>query len=182
MMFNIHLHANVNHVSRFRAMKRKLRKGLSLLEVMLTLAILGVAVAILSQAMNLAADNGIRAKELMSAQLAGESKMAEIVAGAVPMSTGAWTPIVASGSSKSWYFQVTIVPAEQPNMKGVQVAITDSPNGELRKPIDYKLVRWIIDPELGLDKLPDPNAQGSNSGSSTGSSGGTTGSNAGGTR
>lgn len=147
------------------------RRGLSLLEVMLTLAILGVAVAILSQALNLAADNGTRARDLMSAQLACESKMAEVVAGAVPMSTGAWAPITTSDSAKSWHFQVLMVPAEQPNMMGVQVTVTDDPNMELTKRVEYKLVRWIIDPNLGLDKLPaTTGTTGSTSGASSGTS------------
>lgn len=150
----------------------RFRLGLSLLEVMLTLAILGVAVAILAQAMNLAADNGNRARDIMSAQLACESKMAEIVAGAVPMTTASWAPITSSGSTKSWYYQVVMLPAEQPNMMGVQVTITDSPNGESSKPVEFKLVRWIIDPNLGLDTLPT--ATQSTGGSSTGSATGTT--------
>lgn len=130
------------------------RTGLSLLEVVLALSILGIAVGILSTIMQQSADNGLRARRMTQAQLVCESKMAEAVAGALQLQSTQWTP-VASVDATTWYYSLEVIQAEQPNMIGVVIQVNDElAMTESQRPLS-RLVQWIIDPSLGLDTKPD---------------------------
>ncbi len=133
------------------------RTGLSLLEVVLALSILGIAVGILSTIMQQSADNGLRARRMTQAQLVCESKMAEAMAGALLLQSTQWTP-VASVDATTWYYSLEVIQAEQPNMIGVVIAVNDElAMAESQRPLS-RLVQWIIDPSLGLDTKPDTTA------------------------
>jgi general secretion pathway protein I len=130
------------------------RVGLSLLEVVLALSILGIAVGILSTIMQQSADNGLRARRMTQAQMVCESKMAEAMAGALQLQSTQWTP-VASVDGTSWYYSLEVIPAEQPNMIGVVIQVNDDlAMTESQRPL-ARLVQWIIDPNLGLDTKPE---------------------------
>jgi len=130
------------------------RSGLSLLEVVLALSILGIAVGILSTIMQQSADNGLRARRITQAQMVCESKMAEAMAGALPLQSTQWTP-VASIDGASWYYSLEVIQAEQPNMVGVVIQVNDDlAMSESQRPLT-RLVQWMIDPSLGLDTKPD---------------------------
>jgi type II secretory pathway pseudopilin PulG len=149
------------------------RAGISLLEVVLALAILATSAALLAQITRQATNNALMAQRIASAQLICEGTMSEILVGAIPMQTTGWTPVDGSFSRGNWYYKLDTVNAERPNMIGLRLAITDiidSPEGE--KELFY-VVRWVIDPSLGLDTPPTPDASGSSgsSGASSGSSG-----------
>lgn len=60
------------------------RAGISLMEVVLALAILGIASAYLSQAMQIAAQNAVQAQRLTQAELVAESVMNQVIAGVIP--------------------------------------------------------------------------------------------------
>ena len=77
------------------------RSGLSLLEVVLALSILGIAVGILSTIMQQSADNGLRARRMTQAQMVCESKMAEAMAGALPLQSTQWTPVASIDGASS---------------------------------------------------------------------------------
>lgn len=156
--------------------------GLSLLEVVLALAILGAAVAVMTQALQVAADAAIRTREVAAAELLAESKMAEVIAGSIPVnqSVTSWTQEASkSATSKSvWYYKMISTPAAMQGILSVQIQVTNDPERTTGQPIDFTLVRWVIDPNLGLDALPqestDPNAA---SGSNTAGTGNSTGNN-----
>jgi general secretion pathway protein I len=147
------------------------RQALTLLEVMLALVILGAATAVLVQSMQLASDSGVQSQELLAAQLIAESKMSEIVAGLILPEAMPWTPVSSSISSTQWYIQLQILTPEIPDMIGVLLEVTDDPNRQSPRPTDYQLVRWMIDPALGLDQLPSSSSS-SNSGGSAASGAG----------
>lgn len=141
------------------------RTGLSLLEVILTLAILAMSVALLSQISRQSADDGIRSQRLATAQMLCESKMSEVLAGAIPLTTSSWTEITDSNYKKPWYYQIQTSAAERPNMIGVRLSVTDDPNTTSENPELFFIVRWMIDPNLGLDTLPTTDASGATTGS-----------------
>ena len=129
------------------------RTGLSLLEVVLALSILGISVGILSTIMQQSADNGLRARRITQAQMVCESKMAEAIAGALPLQSTQWTP-VASVDATTWYYSLEVIQPEQPNMIGVVIQVNDElAMAESQRPLT-RLVEWIIDPSLGLDTKP----------------------------
>jgi len=82
-----------------------------------------------------------------------------------------WTPVSSSISSTQWYIQLQILTPEIPDMIGVLLEVTDDPNRQSPRPTDYQLVRWMIDPALGLDQLPSSSSS-SNSGGSAASGAG----------
>jgi type II secretory pathway pseudopilin PulG len=130
------------------------RDGISLLEVVLALAILAMSTAILAQIARTATDNGLLAHRLATAQILAESKMAEVVTGAIALqgATG-WTPINDTVPSGVWYYQIQQEQMTRKDMIGVRLAITDQIGMDEGKELFY-LVRWMIDPALGLDTLP----------------------------
>ena len=129
------------------------RNGLSLLEVVLALSILGIATGILSTILQQSADNGLRSRRMTQAQMVCESKMAEAMAGALPLQSTQWTP-VASIDGTSWYYTLEVIQAEQPNLIGVVIQVNDDlAMKESQRPLS-RLVQWIIDPSLGLDTKP----------------------------
>jgi general secretion pathway protein I len=159
-------------INNFQKSQRPPRAGLSLLEVVLALAILGIAVGILAQAMQLSADNATRSQLQAQAQLMCESKMSEIVAGAIQIQPQDWMPISGIVGTGQWYYSIQTTPAAQPNMIGVVVTVTDNISNPTNNVNNYQLVRWVIDPNLGLDQLPDPAETGTGT-QSSGSSGAT---------
>jgi type II secretion system protein I len=138
-----------------RTVKGKRRAGLSLLEVILTLAILAMSVALLSQVTRQAADNGLMAQRLATAQMLCESKMSEVLAGAIPLTSGTWTEITDMPQRGTWYYQMQTTTTERPNMVGVRLSVTDQPESTTGNPELFHIVRWMIDPNLGLDTLPE---------------------------
>jgi general secretion pathway protein I len=145
------------------------RSGLSLLEVILALAILAMSVALLSQITKQSTDNGLMAQRLATAQMLCESKMSEVLAGAIPLTTTPWTPITDSLRNGNWNYQIQTVTAQQKDMVGVRLSVTDQPNTTTENPELFFIVRWMIDPNLGLDTLPQSTDTGGGSTSSTGS-------------
>lgn len=156
--------------------RRHARNGISLLEVVLALAILAMSTAILAQIARTATDNGLLAHRLATAQILAESKMAEVVTGAIPIqSATGWTPINDTVPSGTWYYQIQQEQMTRKDMIGVRLAITDQIGMDEDKELFF-LVRWMIDPALGLDTLPvaDPSA-GTSSGISAGGAAGAVG-------
>lgn len=156
--------------------RRRCRKGISLLEVVLSLAILAMSAGILAQISWTATDNGLIAHRLATAQILAESKMAEIVTGAIPLQGAVgWTPIRDIVPSGTWYYQLQTVTAVRPDMVGVRLSITDEAGMTENREMFF-IVRWMIDPSLGLDTLPasttTSGANGATS-SATGTTGGT---------
>jgi hypothetical protein len=142
-----------------------------LLEVVLALAILAMSTAILAQVSWTATENGLMAHRLATAQILAESKMAEVVTGAIPIQSSIdWTQITDLVPKGTWYYRVEPITAVRPDMVGVRLAITDE-NGLERNAELFYVVRWMIDPSLGLDLPPSQTTTGA---TGTGATGGTT--------
>lgn len=133
------------------------RKGLSLLEVVLALAILAVASAYLAQSMQLATTNAIKSQQLNQAELVVESVLNQIIAGLIPPDNVTWTPYNSSQGATDWVYQIQQVPTEVAGMIGLQVAVqrVDPQMGVVPSDADMFVNRWIIDPSLGLDSPPE---------------------------
>jgi prepilin-type N-terminal cleavage/methylation domain-containing protein len=130
------------------------RRGLSLLEVVLALAILAVSAALLAQITRQATDNAMSAQKLAHAQMLCESKMAEVLVGAIPMEPLDWTLNEDGSLPGQWYYRLETTTTERENMIGLRLAVTDNPNPLTGSPELFFLVRWVIDPTLGLDSVP----------------------------
>lgn len=144
--------------------------GMSLLEVVLALAILAVSAALLAQLTGQATDNGLMAQRLATAQMLCESKMSEVLAGAIPLQSMTWSEITDSGRRVSWYYQIQTVAAERKDMIGVRLSVTDQPDSTTANPELFFIVRWMIDPNLGLDAPPQSTSATGSGATSSGAS------------
>lgn len=152
---------------------------MSLLEVLTSLAIFIFSAYALTQMVDNASDAATRARRLAKAQLLAETKMDEIVAGILPLSsTGG--PI--EEEIEGWMYQVSVSPeswssVQDPNtgsnitgLNSVIVTVSFSLTGAA--PIEYSLSRIILDPQLRQPApIPAPAESSSTSSGSSGSSG-----------
>jgi prepilin-type N-terminal cleavage/methylation domain-containing protein len=168
-------HPRSNRTSRSSSLRQaSLRQGMSLLEVVLALAILAMSAAILAQVSRTATDNGLLAHRLSTAQILAESKMAEVVTGAIALQGGTgWTPITDPVPNGIWYYQIEMMDAVRKDMVGVRLAVTDEPGMQENRELFF-IVRWMIDPSLGLDTMPTTTPTGATggTGATSGAAGG----------
>jgi len=153
------------------------RKGLTLLEVILALAIFVMSLAVISKLMEL----GVRASQYAQLQsravMLAESKMGELVAGILPLDG-------ASGDTftedPAWQWQATVSDGPVDGLKWVSITVAPASAGELRnnrERIEFTLSRWLLDPSYSADlDLAASSATSTSSTSGSGSTSGTTGS------
>jgi prepilin-type N-terminal cleavage/methylation domain-containing protein len=142
------------------------RRGLSLMEVLAALAIFVFAASALTQMTEIASNSAMRARRLTKAQLLAETKMDEVVAGVLPLSSqnGAITEEL-----EGWSFDIAVIPedwsAVQDGSSGstvnglnsVIVTVTFQLPGGTTALVEYSLARLILDPSLRQPvPLPQP--------------------------
>ncbi len=126
----------------------RMRGGLSLLEVMLALAILGGSLAVVGELMRFGMRNAEAARDLSTAQVFCEAKVNEIAAGLLPPQPIASAPIEEMANLDAaglWLYSVDVQQVDQQGLIAVTVRVFQDPNLKLR-PVECSLVRWMIDP------------------------------------
>jgi type II secretion system protein I len=121
------------------------RSGLSLLEVMLALAILGLALAAIGELMRIGSRSAEMARDLTTAQILCETKMAEIVTGMLPTTPIAEAPILDAGTGNDWLYAIETQTIDQQGLISIRVTVQQNPAFASR-PVSFSLVRWMIDP------------------------------------
>ena len=102
------------------ARNKSRNRGLSLLEVILALAILGISMSAISQLFFLGSRSASQATLRNEANILADTKMAELVAGILePQSTGA-TPIP---EAPGWVYAVRIDDGDQPDLQVATVSV-----------------------------------------------------------
>jgi type II secretory pathway pseudopilin PulG len=149
---------------------------MSLLEVLAALAIFVFSAYALTQMVENASNAATRARRLAKAQLLAETKMDEVVAGALALSNGNG-PI--QEEVEGWQYSVTVTPetwssvldsSTQQSIIGLNnVSVTVNYAMTGAEPIEYSISRIILDPRL---RIPAQQQQSSTSSSTTGSSSG----------
>ena len=121
---------------------RRIRRGLSLMEVILAIAILGGALAVIGELIRIGARNAATARDLTTAQLYCESKLAELSAGIEdPTAAGEGT----LDEFGEWQYTVTSEPLDIEGLLAVTVTVQQNPDA-ISRPVSFSLTRWIIDP------------------------------------
>ncbi|MBP88264.1 MAG: type II secretion system protein GspI [Planctomycetaceae bacterium] len=123
------------------------RSGLTLLEVMLALAILGGALATIGELMRIGARNAEIARDKTTVQLLAESTMAELEIGFLPLQAQGQAPVADVEYQDDWLFSVDVQPIDDAALVAVQVLVEQSPEIYSR-PVSFKLTRWLIDETL----------------------------------
>ncbi|MHB1034234.1 MAG: prepilin-type N-terminal cleavage/methylation domain-containing protein [Pirellulales bacterium] len=129
------------------------RRGFSLLEVVLALAILTGAIAVLGELVRLGMHNAHMARDLTRAQLLCESKLAEIAAGITPAEPAQQMPFETTldfdESTREWLYSIEMEPVDEPGMMCLRVTVYQDLPPE-KKPLEFSLTRWIRDPNIDL--------------------------------
>jgi prepilin-type N-terminal cleavage/methylation domain-containing protein len=123
-----------------------MRRGLSLLEVILALSILGVSLAVIGELIRLGTKAGEVARNDTESQLLCESLINEIAAGAQLPEVVTDAPLDELGE---WVYSVETQPVDQAGLIAVRVSVRladASPSG----PPAFSLTRWIVDPGVEL--------------------------------
>ncbi|MGV3486486.1 MAG: prepilin-type N-terminal cleavage/methylation domain-containing protein [Planctomycetaceae bacterium] len=130
------------------------RRGFSLLEILLALAILGGSLAVLSQIIGTGADSASSARDLSLARLICQAKLAEtLVSGITPVPVPS-TPVASPDSSSTtpFFYAVDVAPSTLDGMLAIRVSVqAQDPDGGPAL-ASFSLTRWIIDPALGLEE------------------------------
>lgn len=136
--------------------RKQPRDGFSLLEILLALAILGGAMAVLSQIAETGTSAAREARDLSVARLLCQSKLSETLldaASGISPQTVIDAPLEAfdSGSLTTFNYSVEVQPGQLDGLLNLRVTVTAvNPSGGA--PLaTYSLTRWMIDPLLGLE-------------------------------
>ncbi len=130
------------------------RNAFSLLEILLALAILGGALAVLSQIVGTGADSASSARDLSLARMICQAKLADTLLSGVTPVTIPSTPVASPDSSTAseFFYSVTVGSASLDGMLAIRVFVeAQDPDGG--PPLaSFSLTRWIVDPALGLEQ------------------------------
>lgn len=122
---------------------RHYRRGLSLLEVVLAIAIMGMAMIIIGNLVSLGSTSAGVTKWRSEAQLLCNTKMAEISAGALPLESVTTASIP---EKPEWAYSVQVQSSDLTGLLLVQVSVA---------PVDMTAARF--EPYLLTRLIPDPN-------------------------
>ncbi len=116
------------------------RRGLSLLEVILAVAILGGCLAVTGELVRMGVRHAEEARELTRAQLLCESKMEEIAAGVTALESASMVPFE---TDPDWTYTVDASPLDTQQLTLVRVTVQELESDRLY-PIAFTLSRWIL--------------------------------------
>ena len=138
------------------------RRAFSLLEIVLSLAILAGAVAVLTEITTSGLRQARLARDLAHAQLLCESKLAEIASGLVPPQTQAETHFE---DDSDWLYAIDISSAGESDLLALRVTVKHQ-NATQSYPVEFTLVQWMVDPDFLISAAEAAASQSSTSESS----------------
>lgn len=160
--------------------RRSVRRGISLLEVLTALAIFMFSIVVISQMVDSAARTALRSKRITQAGIYCEAKMAELVIGTQPLQSTDLTAL--ENADAGWQYSITCEPqswtAVQSNGTNITGLNLVHVTVRFENEVEHSLARVILDPQLRIP-IADPTTNSSSSGSGSGS-GSASGSGAGG--
>jgi len=118
------------------------RRGLSLVEVMLALAIMLIALAAIGQLVGIGADAGEQARSHARGTRLAQAKMAEVEAGVVSVQEAATGTFDAD---PGWQWAVAPAPQGPPNLYAVTVTASRDIRG---KKFEVALTQLVFDPKM----------------------------------
>jgi type II secretion system protein I len=144
------------------------RSGMTLLEVILAIAILGGSLAVLGELVRIGTRTARAARVLTTAQLLAESLVAEVTAGVT--APDPIDGVINDFGGFRWQYVVQIEQVDQKGLLAVAVTVREDKDIS-EKPVSFALVRWMIDPqtECDLEAAAAATASASSSGSESSS-------------
>jgi type II secretory pathway pseudopilin PulG len=135
-----------NVLHRFRSQRRS-RRGLTLLEALVAVAILGASMAALGVLIGIGSRAAEQAREGTTAQILAESVMSEVTAGSLPAESIGPLPYDEEGV---WFYTVEVLPVQTVPLPLLEVHVLVEQGFPQGPPISYQLVRWMPDPSVEL--------------------------------
>jgi prepilin-type N-terminal cleavage/methylation domain-containing protein len=117
------------------------RHGFTLLEVILSLVILGAALAMLGEVMQLASRHAIEARAETQAQSLATSLMDQLQAGAIELESASRQALEVDDTTP-WVYSVTIADTAFAGVQRVEVVVEQDLEARLT-PVKFRLVRWF---------------------------------------
>src|SRR5215471_4766174 len=131
----------------------RLRRGLSLMEVILAIAILGGSLATIGQLIRIGARNAAEARDLTMAQLYAESQMNRLASGIETLDK---VDNAQYDDAGNYVYSVDVWATDVTGVMAATVTVKQAPETTSR-PISYTLSRWIVEPEYA-QQLADQEA------------------------
>jgi type II secretion system protein I len=147
-------------------------EGFTLLEIILSLAILAGSLAALGEVMRLADQNASSTRDESQAQILVSSVMDELIAGVTPLAAVNQSP-AAIDSDPPWVYSIALEQTGYQELIGVRVLVEQQADPRLQ-PARFELVRWLPNPDYVPPSTPSQSTTGSSSRSTTGGSSGAT--------
>jgi len=120
--------------------------GFSLLEIILSLAILAGSLAALGEVMRQSDRNASLSSDETRAQIIASSIMDELIAGSRP-ATAANRTVYDPEDDPPWLYSVAIENTSYAELVGVRVLVEQELEPQLR-PAKYELVRWVMNQDF----------------------------------
>lgn len=135
----------------------KQRAGFSLLELMLSLAILGGSLAILSRIVDTGVSAAIESRSLAQARMACQAKLSEVLmdtALGIQPQTEINVPMASfdSSSTSPMNYSVEVAPASVDGLLAIRVTVEVQNDAGTAQIANHSLTRWTVDPALGLEE------------------------------
>ena len=148
---------------------RGAKLGFTLLEVILSLAILAGALAALGEVMRLADRSASIAEDETHAQILAASIMDELSAGSRELAAIQQSPL-ETGDDPPWVYTVDLEQTQYDELVFVRVRVEQELEARLQ-PAHFELVRWMPNPNYVPPDTGDDSGTSSTNGSSSGASG-----------
>lgn len=122
---------------------QRVRRGLSLLEVIIALAILVLAIVAINRLVDIGTDRGTDARMYTRGTRLAQGKMAEVEAGLVSVSSESEGQF--ENDDAAWSYKVLPEAAGPPNLYTVTVRVSREIQG---RPVEVVLTQMIFDPTM----------------------------------
>jgi prepilin-type N-terminal cleavage/methylation domain-containing protein len=123
--------------------RRKARRGLSLLEVIVAIAILGGAMAVIANLVFIGSKAAADIRWTSDAQILCDTKMAELSAGVMPLQSIGFTTVV---ENPVWVYSVDIGSTTVNGLLSATVTVQEAQSAT-SNPKQFTLMRWLPDPD-----------------------------------
>jgi type II secretion system protein I len=154
-----------------------MNRGFTLLEIILSLAILAGALAALGEVMRLGDQNATMTEEETQAQIIGASVMDELVSGGRELAA-VDKALFDPNSDPPWLYSVAVEQTGYQELVAVRVRVEQQLDAQLQ-PAHFDLVRWLPNPDFTPASTGEQQSSSATSSGSSGSSSTSSGSSSG---